>query len=545
MTSSVNTRHSEREPDSDRDLVALVTAMHEGQLTVADRDRLERLLAEPAARSKYRRMAKLHTSLLYLWHHAAESVSTGLTPPSDPPGRREPPTADPDSRTVGRGVTSGGPAAPAATSDRGRNAAAVDAATRWISWWLRACSKPAVVSCLVAAVVITSGLAIAAILQIRIRGDIAAGRQPTSSVAFISGVHGPVRSATTPWGVDETAPRLAELLHPGSRITIDGGLVEISYIGGATAVVEGPAAFEIVGPSEGRLSHGRVVIRTRHRGDRISDVPLFSVITPRGVVEDLGTEFGVDVPTRGNEAVHVFEGVVDVVAGNVTAGNRARAGASVRLTAGRSAMVGNDLMPRASAASSARRFVRFLPAHETERVAKARGSKDAPPVGIRPAVWNGENVEEFEPVRARFVRFSVFEVNDSYGPCLDELEVFATDGRNVARRGTATASGVIPGHAIHAIAHVNDGIYGNDHSWICDTTRGWIQVELREEAEIDRIVWSRDRTAPPRFVDRIPTQYAVSVSLDGTTWKTVATSSGRLPFGSPRLPPATPNGASQ
>jgi hypothetical protein len=151
-------------------------------------------------------------------------------------------------------------------------------------------------------------------------------------------------------------------------------------------------------------------------------------------------------------------------------------------------------------------------------------------------VWHGENVEAFAPIKARYVRFAALETN-GLEPCLDELEIFATDGRNVARDGTATASGTIPGYAMHAVAHLNDGLYGNDHSWVSDAPRGWIQIELPVEAEIDRIVWSRDRTASPLYVDRVPTKYVVSVSLDGKLWRHVAASGNRLPFGSPRPAP--------
>ena len=41
---------------------------------------------------------------------------------------------------------------------------------------------------------------------------------------------------------------------------------------------------------------------------------------------------------------------------------------------------------------------------------------------------------------------------------------------------------------------MNDGLYGNARSWICDTVRdGWVELELPAPARIDRIVWSRDR----------------------------------------------------
>ena len=56
-------------PSPHAELDRLIAASHEGQLTYADRDRLERLLQEAGARQRYRAMSMLHASLVYLWHH--------------------------------------------------------------------------------------------------------------------------------------------------------------------------------------------------------------------------------------------------------------------------------------------------------------------------------------------------------------------------------------------------------------------------------------------------------------------------------------------
>src|SRR5205085_6230973 len=42
-----------------------------------------------------------------------------------------------------------------------------------------------------------------------------------------------------------------------------------------------------------------------------------------------------------------------------------------------------------------------------------------------------------------------------------------------------------------------------------------------------------DRSVPRRYNDRVATQYQVEVSLDGTTWTTVASSADRLAYGTP------------
>ncbi|MBN1815856.1 MAG: discoidin domain-containing protein [Sedimentisphaerales bacterium] len=89
---------------------------------------------------------------------------------------------------------------------------------------------------------------------------------------------------------------------------------------------------------------------------------------------------------------------------------------------------------------------------------------------------------------------------------------------------TAKASSCLPGYPIHQIAHLNDGLYGNSHSWIAAGTRNeWVQIEFPEPLSIDTLVFTRDREG--QFHDRLPTWIEVRISLDGTSWKTVAQSS--------------------
>ena len=151
---------------------------------------------------------------------------------------------------------------------------------------------------------------------------------------------------------------------------------------------------------------------------------------------------------------------------------------------------------------------------------------------LRPAVDSRRTVERFPPVTARFVRFTVLRTNDGAEPCLDELELYGP-GREtnlaLAQQGTkATASSEYPGSTIHRIPHLNDGRHGNDRSWISqERGGGWAQLELLRPELLDRVVWSRDATEPPRFRDRLATAYRVEVSLDGRHWQTVATQEGR------------------
>ncbi|MCA9037994.1 MAG: DUF1553 domain-containing protein, partial [Planctomycetaceae bacterium] len=162
---------------------------------------------------------------------------------------------------------------------------------------------------------------------------------------------------------------------------------------------------------------------------------------------------------------------------------------------------------------------------------------------LRPPLNFAANSERFAPVEARFVRFSIQNThnNDQYEPCLDELEVFAsTDspdlpGQNIALAALGTeptSSGNLSETGRHQLRHINDGLYGNEHSWISNERgRGWVQLEFPRPYLIDRLSWGRDRTG--RFRDRLPVRYSIDVSLDGQEWNTVATNSDRAVMDAP------------
>jgi hypothetical protein len=111
---------------------------------------------------------------------------------------------------------------------------------------------------------------------------------------------------------------------------------------------------------------------------------------------------------------------------------------------------------------------------------------------------------DFDAREARLVRL-VIRRTHSGQPCLDELEVYGPDSTTnlaLASRGAVPrASSALPGYAIHAVAHLNDGLYGNDHSWIAaGAGEEWAEIELPEPALVSRVVFSRDRDQ--KFTDR-------------------------------------------
>lgn len=146
------------------------------------------------------------------------------------------------------------------------------------------------------------------------------------------------------------------------------------------------------------------------------------------------------------------------------------------------------------------------------------------------------NEERFDSVEARFVRLVITATRDGTEPCIDEIEIYGGDlsdgsdpakNRALSSRGaTATASSLLPGYPIHQVHHLNDGQFGNSHSWISNEKgAGWVQIELPEQAAISRVVWSRDRDG--QFNDRIASEYRLEVSVDGSNFQSLPTRSDR------------------
>lgn len=156
----------------------------------------------------------------------------------------------------------------------------------------------------------------------------------------------------------------------------------------------------------------------------------------------------------------------------------------------------------------------------------------------RSPVTHGENVERFAPVDARYVRLDIAATTGAE-PCLDEVEIFDANGHNAARSARVVSSGDYANNPFHRLEHVQDGAYGNEKSWISNTAgSGRLTFDLGDVRRIDSIVWSRDRTAVPRYTDRVMTQYDWSISADGENWTVVANHVDRLSVGTP--PPALP-----
>jgi len=97
-------------------------------------------------------------------------------------------------------------------------------------------------------------------------------------------------------------------LFAGQQLQLKEGLAELAFADGAKVILRGPAAFQIGGPSGGRLVDGSLAatVPPPARG--------FTVDTPHAKVVDLGTEFGGVGTPDGRAEAHVFVGQVEVAA---------------------------------------------------------------------------------------------------------------------------------------------------------------------------------------------------------------------------------------
>lgn len=158
-------------------------------------------------------------------------------------------------------------------------------------------------------------------------------------------------------------------------------------------------------------------------------------------------------------------------------------------------------------------------------------SKLRPPVTVskkRPPVNVKHNIENFPEQKLKFIRFTIEATNRGLA-CIDELEVFSGN-KNVAlaRLGAKLSSSGDFKHPVHNIQQLNDGLYGNDKSWIVAKDLGWVQVELKEAVRINRIEWGRDRQGA--LNDRLAIHYKIEGALEVGEWVLLSSSADRLPY---------------
>ena len=153
----------------------------------------------------------------------------------------------------------------------------------------------------------------------------------------------------------------------------------------------------------------------------------------------------------------------------------------------------------------------------------------------RRAVNAQSNVERFAPVTTTRFRMTILATN-RLEPCLDELEVYASTGENIARQANVlvTSSGDTVAPGTHELRFVNDGVYGNSSSWMsAQTGGGWVQYEWPDSQVIEAVAWGRDRQG--QYDDRLATEYRMEVWDDSLAAISTGTPDAALPSGGWRL----------
>jgi hypothetical protein len=126
----------------------------------------------------------------------------------------------------------------------------------------------------------------------------AATEATTSAVAVLA------QSVNAQWETNSPAPATDSLLSPG-LLRLKSGVVQIEFFQGARVLLEGPAELRLVSVDEAFCARGKLSahVPPQARG--------FKIGTPKGLIVDLGTEFGLSINDQDAQ-VHVFKGEVEL-----------------------------------------------------------------------------------------------------------------------------------------------------------------------------------------------------------------------------------------
>jgi ferric-dicitrate binding protein FerR (iron transport regulator) len=93
---------------------------------------------------------------------------------------------------------------------------------------------------------------------------------------------------------------------PPGWLRLKSGFAQIEFYNGATVILQGPAAFQLISRSEGYCERGklRATVPPQAQGFRIG--------SPKLDLVDRGTEFGLEVGAGDSTEVHVFQGKVEL-----------------------------------------------------------------------------------------------------------------------------------------------------------------------------------------------------------------------------------------
>lgn len=244
---------------------ALVNRLCDGVITVAERDRLEQLLAaSPDARQTYINYLTVNSALNWRYRTGSLQGSAGHAPGRDAP---------------------------------------VEDAEAAASWARAKLSKlvgwPA-----------TLALAVSLLMALLMWPRTPSDQQTLEATASATESRD-VFVATLREATDAVWNNTSQAVNVGSRIRtgslrLDKGEAEIVFDSGARLLLAGPAELRLESPLAVQVQHGMV---TAHMPPTAVG---FELRTPTSRLVDQGTEFGVVVEGNGSTQVHVFRGQVDL-----------------------------------------------------------------------------------------------------------------------------------------------------------------------------------------------------------------------------------------
>lgn len=118
-----------------------------------------------------------------------------------------------------------------------------------------------------------------------------------------------VNASNPQWHSRMTVPFEGDLY--AGLYALERGTVRLVFDSGAVSTIEAPARFRIIDGKEMSLNNGAVYVEV------IGPDPEFAVVTPSGIIRDLGTAFGVSVDSNGSTETVVMDGRVQVELPNV------------------------------------------------------------------------------------------------------------------------------------------------------------------------------------------------------------------------------------
>jgi hypothetical protein len=155
---------------------------------------------------------------------------------------------------------------------------------------------------------------------------------------------------------------------------------------------------------------------------------------------------------------------------------------------------------------------------------------------MRPAVDMRATTETFASVKLKAVRMKILASAQNGNPGLEEIEVFSTAGANVAlasKGATVEASSKRisgEGKDHYGPEHLIDGKFGE--RWFANERKAEVTITFREPAEVNRIVWSRDRLGGNlTATGGTPIEYVFEgLNAASNQWIHLGDSINRLPF---------------